>query len=90
MPLFDRVPQRAGLCGRRVSDITDLLFLRHGVMVRVFNDDQYLETVFPDGSRVPAAPHDSDQYRATAVACGYGDDTWRLCREHEIAHTTLM
>jgi hypothetical protein len=73
-----------------VSDISEVLFLGHGVRVRVFEDDHYLETVFADGTRVPAAPQDSDQYRATASACGYGDNLWRLCREHEIAHTTLM
>lgn len=73
-----------------MSEITDLLFLRHGVLVRVFDGEHYLETQFPDGTRVPAAPQDSDQYRATAAALGYGEDLWRLCREHEIAHTTLM
>jgi hypothetical protein len=80
---------------RGVSEVTDrpesdLLFLRYQVLVRVFGDEHYLETVFPDGTRVPAAPQDTDQYRATAAALGYGDDIWRLCREHEIAHTTLM
>jgi hypothetical protein len=73
-----------------MNDPTDRLYFRYQVMVRIFEDEHYLETVFPDGSRVPAAPHDSDEYRATAASLGYGEDTWRLCREHEIAHTTLL
>jgi hypothetical protein len=78
-----------------VSELVDrpeseLLFLRYQVMLRIFDDEQYLETVFADGTRVPAAPQETDEYRATALALGYGDDVWRMCREHEIAHTTLM
>jgi hypothetical protein len=88
MPLRDHVQDGDG--ERRVSELSELLFLRFGVKVRVFEDDHYLETVFADGSTVPAAPHDTPEYRATAAATGYSDDTWRLCREHEIAHTTLM
>lgn len=73
-----------------MSELSDLLFLRFGVKVRIFDDDHYLETVMRDGTSVPAAPQDTDEYRATAAALGYGDDTWRLCREHEVAHTTLL
>jgi hypothetical protein len=69
---------------------SELLFLRYQVMLRIFDDEQYLETVFADGTRVPAAPQETDEYRATALALGYGGDVWRMCREHEIAHTTLM
>lgn len=62
----------------------------NGVRVRVFPDERYLETIFADDSRVPAAPQDNDEYRARAQALGYGDDVWRMCQEHEIAHTELM
>jgi hypothetical protein len=89
MPLLHHLEDRAGGC-RRVSEPTERLFYRYQVMVRIFESDHYLETQFPDGTRVPAAPQDTDQYRATAMALGYGENTWRLCREHEIAHTTLM
>lgn len=73
-----------------MSEPTEIRFFRFGVKVRIFEDAHYLETVLRDGATVPAAPHDTDEYRATAAALGYGDDVWRLCREHEVAHTTLM
>jgi hypothetical protein len=59
------------------------------VTVRIYHAHHYLETELPDGTIVPAAPHDTDEYRATAQKLGYGDDTWRLCREHELAHSEL-
>lgn len=46
-------------------------------------------TVLPDGKRVPACPHDTDEYRATAERLGYGADTTRMCIEHELAHNWL-
>lgn len=57
--------------------------------MRIFEDTHYLETAFPDGTKVPAAPQDTDDYRATAFRLGYGTDTWAMCREHELAHTEL-
>lgn len=57
------------------------------VQVRIFEDARYLETLFEDGTKVGAAPQDTDDYRATAERLGYGADTWSMCREHEIAHT---
>lgn len=61
-----------------------------GCLVRIFDQAHYVETIFPDGTKVPAAPQDSDEYRATAQRIGYGTDTWRMCLEHEIAHTGLL
>lgn len=43
----------------------------------------------PDGSQVTAAPEDSDAYRRCASDHGYGDDTHRLCVEHEVAHALV-
>lgn len=57
------------------------------VQVQVDEENQYLATVFEDGSRVPAKPHDTDAYRATAADHGYGTDTWAMCLDHEIGHT---
>jgi hypothetical protein len=57
--------------------------------VRIFNTTRYLETVFNDGTKVPAAPQDTDSYRAQAQDLGYGDDTWSMCRDHEIGHTLV-
>lgn len=62
----------------------------HSCLVRIFDQAHYLETVFPDGHKVGAAPEDTDEYRATAERIGYGADTWKLCRDHEMAHTVLM
>lgn len=45
--------------------------------------------IFSDGSTVPGAPEDTDAYRATALKHGYGDDTLRLCQEHEVMHIAL-
>jgi hypothetical protein len=62
------------------------------VLVRIFEDTRYLETVFPDGTKVPAAPHDTDSYRAQAEALCYtpdADGCWQMCRDHEIGHTLL-
>jgi len=49
----------------------------------------YTETCYHDGTRVPAVPQDSDEYRGLAAEFGYGDDTAALSREHEILHTFL-
>lgn len=49
----------------------------------------YTETCYHDGTRVPAIPQDSDEYRGMAAEFGYGADTAALSREHEILHTFL-
>lgn len=48
-----------------------------------------LFTILADGKRVAAAPQDNDAYRATARRLGYGPDTARMSRDHEILHTLL-
>lgn len=57
--------------------------------IRVWPENQYLETCFEDGTKVPAAPQDNDYYRGIAERNGYGTDTWRQCFEHEVLHTWL-
>lgn len=42
-----------------------------------------------DGKTITAAPQDNDDYRARAEALGYGDDTERMSREHEVCHALL-
>lgn len=46
-------------------------------------------TTLPDGAEVVAAPQDTEAYRATARRLGYGDDTARMCREHDACHAWL-
>jgi hypothetical protein len=36
-----------------------------------------------------AAPEDTNPYRATAQRLGYGPDTFRMMRDHEILHTAI-
>lgn len=55
---------------------------------RYFPEARYCETVFSDGSKVPAAPQDTDEYRAKSAAMGYGDPV-DMCVYHEFLHTAL-
>lgn len=48
-----------------------------------------LVTYFPDGSELAACPHDTDEYRECAAEMGYRDDTWAMCREHELLHSAM-
>ena len=49
----------------------------------------YTRTTLPGGGEIHAAPQDNDAYRARAHALGYGDDTARMSRDHELSHTIL-
>lgn len=51
--------------------------------------DGYTETVFADGTRVPARPQDTEEYRERAKSLGYGEDTAAMSREHEVMHSLL-
>lgn len=76
-----------------MTESSHLRIYRYGVRMRVFERTQYLETLFPDGSSVPAAPQRTPEYAETAQRLGYGaeaDAQWRMCKEHEEAHTTLL
>jgi|SRR4051812_39079703 hypothetical protein len=44
---------------------------------------------FADGRVVAGEPEDTDDYRATALRYGYGEDTLALCIDHEIMHLAL-
>lgn len=57
--------------------------------VRVWDDLRALQTHFPDGSYVPAAPKHDDEQAALARAHGYGADVWALVRDHEVCHTLV-
>jgi len=68
-----------------VSDVTSLHFTN--TRVDVFPDSTLI--TLADGTTVPGAPEDTDDYRATAARLGYGDDTLKLCQEHEVTHIAL-
>lgn len=46
-------------------------------------------TRYPGLAPVDAVAQDSDEYRARALALGYGDDTALMSREHEMSHHLL-
>jgi len=56
---------------------------------RVEIDAASARTTLHDGKQIPAVPHDTDDYRATAERLGYGSETGRMCVEHELLHTAL-
>lgn len=58
---------------------------------RVIVDEgaRYVESVLEDGTTVGATPNRDDRSLRTATELGYGDDTWAMSRDHELAHTWL-
>ena len=59
-----------------------------GCSVRVWNDD-YMETVYPDGKICKALFTVDEHQKQTAKLAGYGDNVLAMHREHDIAHTFL-
>jgi hypothetical protein len=57
--------------------------------VLVDEGDQYVETRFPDGTKVGSTPNDDAHTLDVAAELGYGTDTWTMSRDHEIAHSWL-
>lgn len=68
--------------GRTVTTSVTLIF--GDGKIEVFDDGCVV--TLPDGSVIPGKPEDTDSYRATAAEHGYGDDTLKLCKDHEILH----
>jgi hypothetical protein len=67
----------------------DEVFELKGCTVKLDRKNDYLETVFPDGTSVPAVPHKRLDYYKTADKLGYGVDIGALSREHELFHTLV-
>lgn len=63
-------------------------FQFRGCVVRYTPEARYVETLFPDGTKVPAMPQDNDDYRYKSAAMGYGDPM-QMCLHHEVLHTML-
>jgi len=57
--------------------------------VLVDEDSQYVETRFPDGTKVGSTPNRDDHSLRVAAELGYGDDTWTMSRDHELSHSWL-
>jgi hypothetical protein len=60
-----------------------------GCAVLVDESGRYVETRFPDGSKVGSTPNDDPHTLDVAADLGYGTDTWSMSRDHEVAHTWL-
>jgi hypothetical protein len=58
-------------------------------VVRAHLSAGYTETIFRDGSIVPAYPTGTAEQLQTSEDLGYGPDVAAMCREHEILHTWL-
>jgi hypothetical protein len=58
-------------------------------VVEVDDARQYLVTRFSDGTYVDATPNRDEGSLRTASELGYGDDTWAMSRDHELAHSWL-
>lgn len=52
-----------------------------------YEHGNFVVTHFPDGTSCGALPHETEAYRALTKRCGYGDDIWHYCIEHEVAHS---
>jgi hypothetical protein len=61
--------------------------LRNGTLVEVLPTGSRI--TLPNGGVVDGAPHDTDEYRATAQRLGYGDDTLALCHDHDPLHAVV-
>ena len=58
-------------------------------LIKIWEEFRTISTTFPDGSELIACPEDNDAYRKTAKDLGYGEDTWSMCKSHEILHTSI-
>ena len=57
--------------------------------VLVDEAQRYVETRFPDGAKVGSTPNHDPHTMRMAADLGYGDDTFAMSRDHEVAHTWL-
>lgn len=57
--------------------------------VTIDDTARYLETRFPDGTVLPAAPNYDPASIALAHDLGYVGDTWAMSRDHELTHSWL-
>ena len=78
----------AGLRGAVVNEP----YIEHqfrNCVVRLWPDERYMQTRFPDGTFCPAVPVLNAESQARARSLGYGEDLARMSVEHELAHTVL-
>jgi hypothetical protein len=59
-----------------------------GTLIEIWSGN-CARTTLPTGRVLMAAPQDNAAYRQRAIELGYGKDTFRMCVEHETAHTMI-
>jgi hypothetical protein len=57
--------------------------------VLVDDTGRYVETRFEDGTKVGSTPNRDPHTLNVSEELGYGDDTWAMSRDHELAHSWL-
>jgi hypothetical protein len=57
--------------------------------VAVDEAQRYVETRFADGTKVGSTPNDDGWTLHVAADLGYGQDSWTMSKDHEIAHTWM-
>ena len=57
--------------------------------VLVDDERRYVETRFPDGTKVGSTPNVDEHSLSVSADLGYGLDTWSMSRDHELSHTWL-
>src|SRR3954453_23023328 len=57
--------------------------------VLIDEDGRYVETRFEDGAKVGSTPNRDEHSLRVAAELGYGDDTWTMSPDHEVAHSWL-
>ncbi len=60
-----------------------------GCSVLVDEGARYVETRFADGTKVGSTPNRDSHTLKVAAELGYGDDSWAMSRDHELAHSWL-
>lgn len=64
------------------------LHLTHHTVI-VDREEQLVRTIFVDGAEAHASPHRTADYLEHARSKGCGEDVWRYCVEHDLAHVIL-
>lgn len=62
-----------------------LITLQHSTLSFMPNQD--IRTMFNDGTSWGAYPHDTHHYHVITHRCGYGNNVWQYCMEHEFCHS---
>lgn len=57
--------------------------------IEIWEGTQTVRITFPDGTTLNSAPYDSPENRKMCKYLGYGNDLWKMCKEHDPLHIFL-